>query len=319
MKQLFLPLALLLPPTLANGFGLPGLDGQHGSAGLSGGSGNDVVIVATGQHEYYDVSGQDGAAGENGTPGTNATHCQKTEISSHTVYGASGGTGGFGGDGGHGGDGGNATIYFKDILDLQKLVLRSAGGEGGPPGIGAFGGKPCACSLPLRPSTDCDSMGHCSTFYCVEGRRGSDGSEGRWGSNGVRGAITLIHRLDTLPADRPMISTSVGRWHSDGKLTLSRHRYSTWEGANRLLAEGSRVADVFRKYEGTLEWQVELDWPAKDRRQFEQTHVSVVVAGRYPSETPALTFGPHVSVSGHWEKSGDSRFIFRVHHAQRLH
>ncbi len=124
-------------------------------------------------------SGGEGADGGDGGDGGNG----KFYLLNEQGDTGNGGDGGFGGDGGDGGDGGNGdniyVYYTNDIIPyLQRIEIKSSGGQGGEGGDGGDEGR-------------AGDPGN-GTTVGTPGRPGTQGRAGRNGQSGSDGTVTFV-------------------------------------------------------------------------------------------------------------------------------
>lgn len=124
-------------------------------------------------------SGGDGGDGGEGGNGGNGKFYLLNE-QGDTGNGGDGGFGGDGGDGGNGGNGDNVYVYYTNDLVpyLQRIEIKSSGGQGGAGGEGGDEGR-------------AGDPGN-GTTVGTPGRPGTPGRSGRNGQAGVDGTVTFV-------------------------------------------------------------------------------------------------------------------------------
>lgn len=125
------------------------------------------------------LTGRDGVDGPNGARGSKGRGSRSSFLEGCTDCADGGGPGQNGADGGNGQNGGNLnifTVYDPSLLDLDRIVFTSEGGQGGKGGNGGKGG----------PSGQ-NKSGVCQAFCAnpSQGRRGSQGKVGVPGEGGI--------------------------------------------------------------------------------------------------------------------------------------
>ena len=261
---------------LASSFGYPGQNGNSGLDGYNGRNGPGMSITADGGNYRYDLRGDDGYPGQDGADGRSASSCQQPRDVPYNLNGAEGGSGGKAGDGGNGGSGGDFVVYYSDITNVRNIYVDSLGGRGGEsgrPGRGSYG---CNC-------TTYSWQVNGATYICNDGIDGYNGSYGRNGILGATGTAKLISQLNPLPQERPnrLIKLSV---LSAADQDISRHMWTTRDGAASLFAAGSRVASRYSLYLGTQVVTYTLDWRAnRPAEDFNETGIQIYFGQNGPS------------------------------------
>jgi hypothetical protein len=247
-------------------FGRIGRSGVDGQPGREGRSGQTQTVFATGASVNLDLVGQPGSDGADGSDGENAYCDRQPRNVDHDLKAADGGRGGNGGYGGNGGNGGSVTVYYKNLNDLKKILVRSIPGEGGRGGRGGRGGYGCRCSqrsweIKTCTGTPGSSDYRCTTkrYACTDGIDGGQGSDGGNGRSGQIGQLSLVQRQQALPEEMPTktipLSTISGQ-----PFTLSKNKWLIKPGATSLLASGSLIADSYREFVERLEGSFQLVW-----------------------------------------------------------
>lgn len=266
--------------------GSDGSDGSDGRAGRDGSAGSDQTVYADGSSVSFDLSGKNGEDGEDGDRGNRPNcnyyplerdrysgrdHDRNRDYSDikRDIHAPHGGDGGRGGNGGNGGDGGSVLVYYTNIEDLKKILVRSVGGESGRGGRGATGAEGCRCRRKSWEVRECTGKPDTPNYKCTEkvyrcydGRRGSNGSDGKNGRSGKLGTLRIVKSKEPITRDMPTINTTISQLIGK-QLTLSKNKWLQRYGANSLLAYGSVMADEYFEFDRRLEGSLQLIWQEK--------------------------------------------------------
>ncbi|MCF4966316.1 collagen-like protein [Nostoc sp. CMAA1605] len=240
-----------------------GASGRHGRNGRDG---ENKTFVADGSSVNFDLSGQDGEDGEDGGSGSRPK-CRHSERNpNNDIKAPDGANGGNGGRGGDGGNGGNLTVYYTNLADLQKILVRANPGDPGRGGRGGRGVAGCRCrrssweretctGKPGTPDYKCTKK----TYRCQSGRDGYSGSDGSDGKTGKLGVLSIVKSQQTLPEETPSVTLPISELGGK-QINLSKHKWKLHQGAASLLAPGSIIADEYREFEERLETVFQLVW-----------------------------------------------------------
>ncbi len=257
--------------------------GSSGRDGRTGKSGSDRTVFATGEPLNLNLSGEDGSDGEDGSNGSHPT-CSSHHEDDENVQLPSGGSGGDGGDGGNGGNGGILTLYYRDLNQLQQILVRAEGGRGGQGGQGGDGKPGCQCrrshwtkkvctGKPGTPEHKCETK----EYTCTDGTDGTDGSHGSRGQNGSLGKLRIVKREAALPDDRPSITLPLPQI-KETPLKLSRNLWESKTGALSLLAPGSVIENRYESFLEQIEGEFQLVWATRQPiRQFADLPATVTL------------------------------------------
>jgi hypothetical protein len=250
-------------------YGTDGRSGSSGRAGRDGRSGQSQTVFADGSAVNLELSGSNGEDGEDGTNGTRPYCYDQPSNVSHDVQAPDGGSGGVGGRGGDGGNGGSLTVYYSNLDDLRKILVRATGGESGRGGRGGNGAEGCRCRKRDWEIESCTGTSgspdyKCTkkTYRCHDGRDGQDGSDGSSGKRGSLGVLSIIKGKETLAVDNPSVTKAISELGSQ-QFNLSKNKWNLRTGATSLLAPGSIIADEYREFDKRLEGTFQLVWQDK--------------------------------------------------------
>lgn len=260
-------------PAVANeryeDYGKSSNNGNHGRQGRNGRDGDNQTVVANGSAINFDLSGKNGEHGEDGENAYRSRCRQPERNPNRDITAPHGGDGGKGGNGGNGGNGGSLTVYYTNLAELQKILVRANPGDGGRGGRGGRGTDGCRCrrrsweietckGTPGSPDYKCTKK----RYRCSDGRDGRDGNDGKDGKKGNLGILTIVQRQQPLAEETPSITLPISELASK-QLTLSKHKWNLRQGALSLLAPGSVIADEYREFEQRLETAFQLVWREK--------------------------------------------------------
>lgn len=155
----------------AGGAGGQGGPGGQGGAGAAGGDAGDTI---TSPSSGYD---KNCLATGKCPPATGG-------------QGGNGGNGGQGGRGGDGGSGGHVTIYYKNGINLNKVIVTTPAGAGGLPGVPGLGGP----GGPGGKNEIWPAGGN--QTYAPVGNKGVETGDLGGGTPGQAGSITLTQIPD---------------------------------------------------------------------------------------------------------------------------
>jgi hypothetical protein len=254
---------------IADRYNRDGDMGSNGRAGRDGRSGTNQTISANGSPVNLDLSGQNGEDGEDGERGSRPRCREQNENPNNSINAPDGGNGGAGGKGGDGGNGGSLTVYYTNLADLQKILVRAAGGEGGRGGKGGRGTAGCNCNrrnwevktcqgTPGTPDYKCTNK----VYQCYDGSDGRDGSYGQNGKLGRLGNLSIINSKEPLLDDAPTFKLAIAEL-ANKEFNLSKNKWQQRQGATSLLAAGSVIADEYREFEKRIERSFQLIWQEK--------------------------------------------------------
>ncbi|MBI4404856.1 MAG: hypothetical protein HY537_11880 [Deltaproteobacteria bacterium] len=264
MRSFFLVLFgfLLFSPvasaTRQQTFGMCGQNGYSGRDGMPGYQGRDLTLYAEGQQGSYNLSGSDGGPAENGRRGGDAYSCMQPHGVHTDLMGACGGPGGSGGDGGNGGNAGELTVYFDEINNLRSILVRAIPGRGGWAGYGGQGGYPCHCSVPCWTVVE---GGTTKMYHCMDGHPGNSGMQGRTGTSGWYGKVTLIPQMTPLLPVTPALTVAMENM-LNGPFELSDNVWDSKTGARSLFAPGSDLNNHYQLFRERVEILYGFDWKA---------------------------------------------------------
>ena len=291
-------------PLQATEFGNSGVDGRSGPSGRDGRSGQELTLQALGASGSYDISGSNGENGLQGEPGHSATSCSHPRPN-YDLNGARGGDGGRGGAGGKGGNGGAVTVYFSDIQALKSLYIRGTPGAGGYGSWGGRGGEGCYCQISQwTVGTGADQK----TYYCRNGYRGSDASQGDYGARGSYGRLVLVNQLTPVLPETPSYQFDMSTMETK-VLNLSRNHWQSKSGGASLFQSGSDVANNYALYVGRTEMTLGFRWEvARPVADFKGKTMRV----QLDTETPKVYVAGGLWVNGALEDvEGKKTYVFK--------
>lgn len=242
---------------------------SRGNDGRSGTNGRDETVIANGSPVVLDLSGGNGQDGRDGASGS-SSYCGSTSYDvDYDVRARDGDSGEDGGRGGDGGNGGSLTVYYSNLEDLKKILVRANSGSGGRGGRGGSGSAGCRCTVSSWQKTECTGTAgtpsyQCKTknYYCTDGSYGRNGSNGADGKQGRLGILSLVKGKELLPQEIPTARLSLSELAAR-PLKLRKNIWIPRSGASSLLAPGSIIADGYREFERQLEANIKLDWQEK--------------------------------------------------------
>ena len=190
--------------------------------------GQTSFILANGNPEFLNYSGNDGVNGANGRD-AESIFC----LDSLVRNGLDGEDGAHGEPGFNGKD---AYIYYSNLIDLKKITLIQHGGLGGQAGAGGRG-----------------SAG------CNGGDYGDDGNDGVGGSDGKYGNIYLLEKGFEFESVRSSRVVSLLDIYY-GNVQLGRHNWIKSLGAKALFNKNSNIKDEFFLYKSTDIFNIKMKW-----------------------------------------------------------
>ncbi|WP_414576129.1 collagen-like protein [Anabaena sp. CCY 9402-a] len=299
-------------------YGKSSYNGISGQQGRNGRDGDNQTVLANGSAVNLDLSGQDGEDGEDGGSGSRSRCPHQERNPNRDITAPHGVNGGNGGRGGDGGNGGNLTVYYTNLADLQKILVRANPGDSGRGGRGGRGVAGCRCrrrsweieTCTGTPGTDnykCTKK----RYRCYNGRDGSAGSAGSDGKKGKLGILSIVNSQQTLPEESPSISLPISEL-ANKQLNLSKHKWNLRQGAASLLAPGSIIADEYREFEQRLETVFQLVW--RERQPIASFGNQAVTVSLNDSKQVEVNFPDDVWVEGSSSNEADLT-KFTVNHA----
>ena len=331
MKYVLLFSLLLSTNIWSYTFGIQGRDGQSGRSGALGSDGQSITFYASSDFRTLYLNGEDGSDGTDGYNGSDAYACNQ-RMGRFNEIGARGGNGGYGGNGGNGGDGGDITIFYQSDDDLKNITVQN---KGGVAGRGAYGGSPgqgCFCyqrswthrvcrtvsqcrdrrvcdtnGQNCRTQRDCRPVRRCHTEYysCANGQAGGNGRNGRNGRDGSFGKVNLVKSLNSLPAQNPRATLTIGQL-SQSDFVLSKRIWSRRSDGHSRLGNGSVISGQYREFVKLAVHKVGIKWNSnRNIDQFKNFQIAAVFDGH------EVAFNmPHgVLIDYELVKNGDSTAI----------